>query len=195
MGAVSSWNLRLPAQVRPFRYETISDVILHVSYTAREDDRLRDAVDATNGAIVRRLRDAAASIAVSLRRDAPGEWARFQEAPAGGDGRYAATFTLTEMSYPWWLRGRLADAEDVALHVLYDKPDTTRTVTANLGTGAEQTLAQTPPDPPPTGVHWAYRFAAGKTKLTGAVSSRTMTVSLNRNDMNDVIVVVGPAGA
>ena len=34
-GAISSWNLALPAQLRSFDYSTISDVILHIRYTAR----------------------------------------------------------------------------------------------------------------------------------------------------------------
>jgi hypothetical protein len=35
-GAVSSWRLELPTEVKQFDYNTISDVILHVKYTARE---------------------------------------------------------------------------------------------------------------------------------------------------------------
>jgi Tc toxin complex TcA C-terminal TcB-binding domain len=35
-GAVSQWRLDLPADVRQFDFDTISDVILHVRYTARE---------------------------------------------------------------------------------------------------------------------------------------------------------------
>ncbi len=35
-GAVSTWTLTLPNQLRTFDYTTISDVILHVRYTARE---------------------------------------------------------------------------------------------------------------------------------------------------------------
>ncbi len=35
-GAVSSWSLSLPKQLRTFDYTTISDVILHMKYTARE---------------------------------------------------------------------------------------------------------------------------------------------------------------
>ena len=34
-GAVSDWSLELPSVFRPFDYDTISDVILHISYTAR----------------------------------------------------------------------------------------------------------------------------------------------------------------
>ncbi len=33
-GAVSTWSLALPSQLRAFDYMTISDVILHVRYTA-----------------------------------------------------------------------------------------------------------------------------------------------------------------
>jgi hypothetical protein len=35
-GAVSSWTLNLPGELRSFDYTTISDVILHMKYTARE---------------------------------------------------------------------------------------------------------------------------------------------------------------
>jgi receptor-binding and translocation channel-forming TcA subunit of Tc toxin len=34
-GAVGDWSLELPSVFRPFDYDTISDVILHISYTAR----------------------------------------------------------------------------------------------------------------------------------------------------------------
>jgi len=34
-GAISSWRLELPKEVRQFDYNTISDVIVHVKYTAR----------------------------------------------------------------------------------------------------------------------------------------------------------------
>ena len=35
-GAIGTWNLSLPSQIRAFDYSTISDVILHIHYTARE---------------------------------------------------------------------------------------------------------------------------------------------------------------
>ncbi|MFA6902177.1 MAG: neuraminidase-like domain-containing protein [Gallionellaceae bacterium] len=43
-GAISEWLLELPANIRAFNYDTISDVLLHVSYTACEGNR----VDAEN---------------------------------------------------------------------------------------------------------------------------------------------------
>lgn len=35
-GAVSAWRIELPKPFKPFDYSTISDVILHVRYTARQ---------------------------------------------------------------------------------------------------------------------------------------------------------------
>ena len=35
-GAVSTWRLELPSDFRQFDYTTISDVILHMRYTARQ---------------------------------------------------------------------------------------------------------------------------------------------------------------
>ena len=44
-GAISSWRLDLPTEFHPFDYNTISDVILTISYTAREGgDRLKIVV-------------------------------------------------------------------------------------------------------------------------------------------------------
>jgi len=40
-GAISEWRLELPTKLRQFDYRTIKDVVLHVSYTAREDGSLK----------------------------------------------------------------------------------------------------------------------------------------------------------
>lgn len=194
MGAISSWSLRLPQQVRPFQYETISDVILRISYTAREDDRLRDAVDAATGAILTRLRDAAPQVAISLRHDFPGVWAKFKAA-SSVDARYVAMIELTERNYSWWLRDRLIAEEDVAVHALFDNRDDNRTVNAKLGAGVVTDLVETPPPPSQYGTRWSYVFAAGKSAVVGSDNtSRPLSVSFNSKDMSDVLIILGPRG-
>jgi hypothetical protein len=37
-GAISNWRLELPSKIHSFDYETISDVIVHISYTAKDGD-------------------------------------------------------------------------------------------------------------------------------------------------------------
>lgn len=54
-GAISSWNLVLPKELRQFDYNTISDVVIHVNYTAKEDGNFRDSVE-------QRIKDALNSI-------------------------------------------------------------------------------------------------------------------------------------
>jgi hypothetical protein len=45
-GAVySQWLLELPEAVRSFDYSTISDIVLHISYTAKDDGNFRDLVE------------------------------------------------------------------------------------------------------------------------------------------------------
>jgi Tc toxin complex TcA C-terminal TcB-binding domain/Neuraminidase-like domain/PA14 domain/Salmonella virulence plasmid 28.1kDa A protein/Putative peptidoglycan binding domain len=47
-GAVySQWLLELPEAVRSFDYSTISDVVLHISYTAKDDGNFRDLVESS----------------------------------------------------------------------------------------------------------------------------------------------------
>jgi hypothetical protein len=78
-GAVSSWRLELPKQVRQFNYNTISDVILHLKYTAREggstlrglaEGSLKDRLDA----IKQQLNQTGLHLALNLKQDLPNEW-------------------------------------------------------------------------------------------------------------------------
>lgn len=79
-GAISTWKLELPSDfdLRQFNYNTISDVIIHLRYTAREGGGLLK-----NGAVQRIkeiVQDASQSglaLSFSLRHNFPTEWHRF----------------------------------------------------------------------------------------------------------------------
>jgi hypothetical protein len=72
-GAISSWKLSLPKNFRQFDYQTINDVILHISYTAEEDRELREDVEKINGMIEGNLLNSLQNISLarlfSLRQD------------------------------------------------------------------------------------------------------------------------------
>ena len=112
-GAISEWQIELPAnpakgEPQQFDYSTISDVILHLRYTARQGGALlrKKAFDAIN-----ELTDAAqASGSVrlfSIRQEFPGEWARLQTQTPAPNQRYAVTLKLTDAHYPFWSQARL----------------------------------------------------------------------------------------
>ena len=106
-GVVSEWQLELPANMRQFDYDTISDVILHLRYTAREGGGLLK-----NGAVdnlMTRIKEAQAAGSVrlfSMRHEFPTDWAKFKSATVdlSADPNILAglTLNLRDEHYPFW---------------------------------------------------------------------------------------------
>jgi hypothetical protein len=83
-GAISSWRLDLPEEVRQFDYDTISDVIIHVKYTAREGGSglKNSAVKSLKkrlAEISQRLGQTGLHIALNMKHDLPNEWHLFTQ--------------------------------------------------------------------------------------------------------------------
>jgi uncharacterized protein YqfB (UPF0267 family) len=83
-GAISSWRLELPKEVRQFDYNTISDVILHVKYTAREGGSSLRGLAETSlqeklKEIKQQLNQQGLHIAISMKHDMPNEWHLLKE--------------------------------------------------------------------------------------------------------------------
>ena len=108
-GVVSEWQLELPADVRQFDYDTISDVILHLRYTAREGGSfLRNAAVAN---LKTRIEEAQAAGSVRLfcvRQEFPTEWANFTSVEIKEEIKTAELkINLGKEHYPYWSQGRL----------------------------------------------------------------------------------------
>lgn len=110
-GAISEWQIELATdeELRQFDYSTISDVVLHVGYTARESGGLF-----RQGA-VNYLKDFIANAAdrsqqplmqmFSLRHEFPTEWYRFLH-PAAAGGEQRLTFTPARSRFPFFAQDR-----------------------------------------------------------------------------------------
>ena len=104
-GAISSWALDLPRTIRPFDYATISDVVVHLSYTAKDDGAYRAVVEGESeepGTVDAMLEDGAVRI-LSLRRDFPTEFHRVMVAPSPEGG---TTISVAKHHFPFWLSAR-----------------------------------------------------------------------------------------
>ncbi|NCC32810.1 MAG: hypothetical protein EOM24_12435 [Chloroflexia bacterium] len=117
-GAISEWRLELPDEFRQFDYNSISDVILHLRYTAREGGRLlrQGAITALDGFI----KDAQAPGMVRLfaiQHEFPGEWHRFKTHTPSPNQRHELMLTLKPEHYPFWAQGRLKTVHQVDLRV------------------------------------------------------------------------------
>jgi hypothetical protein len=98
-GAISTWTLSLPP-IQSFDYSTISDVILHVRYTAR------DGGAALGGAATKSLATMpppgpagstpALALLLNLRHDFPTQWYAFT---TGGGADFSAPLTMDYFPY------------------------------------------------------------------------------------------------
>jgi len=104
-GAISSWRLQLAKDFPQFDYETISDVVLHVRYTAR------DGGDELKHQATLELRSAVDQVVLaegrhglfrffSAKREFSAEWHRFLH-PATGSGDQTLTLALTKDRFPF----------------------------------------------------------------------------------------------
>jgi hypothetical protein len=80
-GAIGLWTLSLPRGLRTFDYSTISDALLHISYTARPGVRA-DLVEADLRARFAAVGTQVLARSFSLRHDFASQWAAFR---AGGE--------------------------------------------------------------------------------------------------------------
>lgn len=126
-GAISTWRLTLPSEFRLFDYDTISDVILHLRYTARDaGDRLKTAAleqlkrNPTQG------ESPPFFLVIEPRQAFPREWQRFlRPTPAGTN--HTLSLSLSSELFPLrdakrslklttlWLVGRFGDQENYSV--------------------------------------------------------------------------------
>jgi Tc toxin complex TcA C-terminal TcB-binding domain len=107
-GGVSEWQLELPSDPRQFDYDTISDVILHLRYTAREGGGLlRDGAVKNLKALIADAQAAGSVRLFSIRYDFPTEWAKFQGQKPKDNQRFELALTLRTEHYPYWSQDQL----------------------------------------------------------------------------------------
>ncbi len=118
-GAVSTWSLQLPSAIRSFNYATIADVVMHLSYTARDGGA--DMQAAVNANLLAALNDltplttggASLSRLFSLRHDFPNAWQQLMSAPVGQV--QTCTLQLSKAHFPAFLDYEWQSASDGAL--------------------------------------------------------------------------------
>ena len=105
--ANSQWQLTLPSDVPQFDFNTITDVVLHIRYTAREG---RDILKA--GAVnnlqneISKGQTIGSVCLFSVRHEFPSQWAKFQSGTIGGATPTAElNLSLVAELYPFWSQG------------------------------------------------------------------------------------------
>ncbi|NEU08451.1 insecticidal toxin protein [Flavihumibacter sp. R14] len=135
-GVISDWEIALPGregEVRQFNYDTITDVIIHLHYTAREGgellrkgamQNLRTLINASAAAGTTRL--------FSVRHEFANEWEKFKISPINSDSPFAPLkLQLKEEHYPFWSKGSVNVVNEVVLYANTNKNAVTVRGTGN----------------------------------------------------------------
>ena len=111
-GAISTWKLELPQKYRAFDYATISDVILHVRYTARQGVnpvKVTQSLDA----VLKEQSQSKLGVLLSMRHDFPDAWATFL-----GPGNPDFKVKVTKDFLPYMMQDKTLVITGVKLHAI-----------------------------------------------------------------------------
>ena len=192
--AGSQISVSLPAEVRQFDFDTITDFILHIRYTAREGGELLNAAAVQNLQNKINKAQTVGSVSLfSLRHDFPSQWAKFQSVTIGGATPTAELpLTLTSDLYPFWAQGVVGSGPLKAVQFFAEMAPGDKTTTIHLndkaaGSGNSDTLAL---DPAMGGL---LSGALTKIALPATVTDSThpgLDVFLDNNSMQDLWIAL-----
>lgn len=141
-GAISSWRLDLPSVLRPFDYNTISDVIIHLSYTAKEDGTFRTTVE-TNIAttLTNFATDPGLYRLLSLKYEFPTAFHRLLH-PTGAT--QTTEFDIGRQHFPYFLADKTLNLSNVTVYLQPKGKDAILTASPTIEVNDVSASAWTP---------------------------------------------------
>jgi hypothetical protein len=179
--AGGQWQITLPSDVRQFDFDTITDVILHVRYTAREGgDLLKVAAIQNLQTQINRAQTIGSACLFSIRHDFPSEWAKFQSTSK-------LSIALTQELYPFWAQGIVGTAPLKQVEFFAEFAAAKASVTVTDKNGNQDTLVRNP--------LMGDLLAGSLVKIPrpAAISDNNnapLTVTFNDNSMLDLWMVI-----
>ncbi|HEX6685156.1 MAG TPA: neuraminidase-like domain-containing protein [Candidatus Limnocylindrales bacterium] len=130
-GAIGTWRLELPWVFRQFDADTISDVLLHLRYTARDGgSTLRGLVEKSQRELLNEMLVDASNVglfhAYSLRRDFPDQWWQLQQ-------QQSTKLTIGLEHLPFLARGHQPVIDATVWYARVDTDPATYPVTIGAG--------------------------------------------------------------
>ena len=115
-GAISSWKLELP-EFRQFDYETISDVVMHVRYTALEEGApfKTDVVTKVNEAIGTASEGGGLFAVIDLQHDLPTEWHKALQ-NTNASGEHVLVIPDVSRFLPFYAMGKQPDIMKITFY-------------------------------------------------------------------------------
>ncbi len=188
-GAISKWTVELPAQIRQFDYDTISDVIIHVNYTALEDGQLKNAAAEYLKAELNQIMGPEGHFhrMISLKQERVDNLYQFLNPQSGGAS--LTSLVITHDDFPYFMRNMDVRISSVSLYV--QKAISSGGITINSqipSVPPSWVLLVTPDDTP------AWSHIETDTNISLDASDEEITIAIGSDsdfsDVDDVIVVL-----
>jgi hypothetical protein len=197
--AGSQWQLTLQSDVPQIDLTTITDVVLHVRYTAREGGEALEAAALANlQALIKKAQTVGSVCLFSVRHEFPSQWAKMQSAViAAATPTAELQLTLIPELYPFWSQavvdGSPARPMTVeAVEFFAQMPPGGATTTVNLNDKADKSgnndvLVKNP------ALGNFFSGSLTKIALPAAVTDAThppLTLYLDNNSMTDLWMAI-----
>ena len=139
-GVISEWRLELPKEFKQFDYDTISDMVLHVRYTARDGgSTLKDDAVKELGQAINEIGKKGLMRLFSARHEFPTSWYQFLNAPGGQE--QDLTLDIAKERFPFFAQGMTITITHVELFAdMQDAADSTAALTLPSGAVVNFTL-------------------------------------------------------
>ncbi len=207
-GAISSWRIELPKRFPSIDYETISDVILHIRYTAREAGAAIRAeaereLDSAVNAAMQSAEQQGLARSFSLRHEFPSDFHRMLNPPTGQTGDQRMAMAIEKRRFPFLVQGRPIALTRIDAFVKI-RPDFVATYTPDV----MRVLLQPPTGPagPPMALNeWRRGVLRGEQAPAGTLGTWTVSVwrdtdpdpaveahaPVDPNAIEDIVLVCG----
>jgi hypothetical protein len=122
-GAISRWRIDLPKENNAFDFNTISDVVLHLKYTAREGgDMLRRAAQQSQKDMLTDDQNTPHARLFSLKHEFPTEWYRFLHPTDLNATDQTMQMDLSMERFSFQFRGKSLQISSVELFLSFKDP-------------------------------------------------------------------------
>jgi len=195
--AGSQWQVTLPADVPQFDFDTITDLVLHVRYTAREGgDVLKAAAVSNLQGLINKAQTIGSVCLFSIRHEFPSQWAKFQNVTIGGGTTSAELrLTLTPELYPFWSQGIVGANPLKGVEFFAEMAAGDNTSSINMSDHADKTTSGAKNDTLAKNPLLGNLIVGSLTKIAepAAISDAThppLTLYFDNNDMEDLWMAI-----
>ena len=191
-GAISEWRLELPSKIRAFNYDTISDVLLTISYTALDGDRT-EAENALTTMLTNYGTDNGLFRLISMKHELPNAFHNLFN-PQPGNPQFIE-FAIESSHFPYFLR----DKNLVTTRTnIYLKPQSGKSITlpASLKINGANTVSWDDEDDISHSASTGdiQKIIAGTVSLTGSpIKKWDINAGVNgliKGELDDILILI-----